>query len=149
MKIYPKIVDTFSLEAINRCPDVLFNGVNSDIRKKIEFYNEKGIFVGGVSIMIEKFDFFFTSMFLTNIQIPLSKYCIYIEAFEVSMKFRHQGYGRLMIEYIEKTIEKTPVDFIILQPRDEDDDYGISKRFWEQMGYNHVDNDYHMTKELK
>ena len=149
MKIYPKIVDTFSLEAINHCPDVLFNGVNSDKRKKIEFYNENGHFVGGVSIMIEEFDFFFTSMFLTNIQIPLSRYYMYIELFEVSRKFRHQGYGRLMIEYLEKTLEKNPVDCIILQHRDEEDDYGISKRFWEQMGYNHSDNDHYMTKKLK
>ena len=149
MKIYPKIVDTFSLEAIYKCPEVLFNGVNSDKRKKIEFYNENGHFVGGVSIMIEKFDFFFTSMFLTNIQIPLSKYCMYIEAFEVSIKLKHQGYGRLMIECIEKNLEKTPVDYIILQHRDEEDDYGISKKFWEQMGYNHSDNEHYMIKKLK
>lgn len=102
MKIFPKKVDTFSLEAIRHCPDVLFNGVNSDIRKKIEFYNEKGQFVGGVSIMIEDFDFFFSSMFFTDLQIPLPKYCMYIETFEVSRKFRHQGYGKLMIEYLEK-----------------------------------------------
>ena len=146
MKIYPKIVDTFSLEAIYKCPEVLFNGVNSDKRKKIEFYNENGHFVGGVSIMIEEFDFFFTSMFLTNLQIPLQKYCMYIEAFEVSIKFRHQGYGRLMLDYLEHIL----VDYIILQYRDEEDDNGISKRFWEHMGYNHSDNDpYHMTKELK
>jgi len=146
MKIFPKKVDTFSIEAIRHCPDVLFNGVNSDIRKKIEFYNEKGQFVGGVSIMIEDFDFFFLFNVFTDLQIPLPKYCMYIEAFEVSRKFRHQGYGKLMIEYLEKT----PVDFIILQHRDENDDYGISKRFWEQMGYNHSDNDhYYMIKELK
>lgn len=129
----------FPKGVLKDCPEV----TNESERKYEEkvllvFRNELDKIVGSVAL-----EYFGFEIPKKSVQ-PLWE--LYILSFEVCQKYRGQGYGKEMLEWIENNL---PVSKIMLSHRGKEVDNYASRNFWKHMGFKVTDPYYHnMEKQL-
>jgi hypothetical protein len=138
-KFYRKI----PLKIINQCPELMIDHVSDGTRISQDeqcwyaFFNENGEVVGCVNMGWDRYEY----------KNGMPSWTIYIYLFEVAKKFKHQGYARQMVEWIENL---PCVGAIELMHVDRKIDYSLSYNFWSHMGWKYNDRwEHRMIKKLK
>ena len=138
MKVYPKAVKRFPKYVMDHCPDVTYSREKLENEAYYIFYNEDNKPIGAVALEYETYR-------ISKDGLP--EWQIYIGSFEIFRQWRHKGYGKLMLDWIETNL---PVYKITLCHCIETDDHSPSRKFWEHMGFTKPDEDYQtMEKNIK
>ena len=134
-----QIVNKFSKRILKDFPEVTYTHTRDrDSEVYYKFINDDGLVVGAVSLEYESFK-------LSKDGVPLWE--IFISGFEINRKLRGNGYGKEILEWIERNL---PIYKIELCHRTESADDSASLHFWRHMGFYKPNKGYHtLTKTIK
>ena len=126
---------------IKRCPELMIDHVSDcsriseDEMNWFAFFNEKHEVVGCTQIGWDEHTF----------KNGLPSWTVFIYLFETCKKFKHKGYARQMVDWLEHLPN---VGVIELTHVDEKIDYGVSSKFWKHMGWKYINKNTNSMKKI-
>lgn len=136
-KFYKKIPKRI----INQCPELMIDHTSDGVRESGEetnwfaFFNENDECVGCLELEWSSYEY-------VN---GMPSWTVFIYLFETCKKFKHKGYAREMVEWLENL---PCVDVIELTHVDASIDYGTSRDFWKHMGWKYADKNTNSMRKI-